>query len=502
MKLKKQLLEKINEACQAVLPICFIVTILACSFSPLKTDTFAIFVIASILLVLGMGLFTLGAEMSMTIMGEEIGARISKSNKLWIMLILCFILGTLITMAEPDLSVLANQIPSINNQVIIITVSIGVGLFLIVGQLRNYFKLKLNILLSVLYAIVFILCIFVDTNFIPVAFDAAGVTTGPITVPFILAFGIGLSRINNDDNANSFGLISLCSIGPILAVLILSFFYSSDVSVTTNTIYDATNTYEVSQLFIQALPSYIEEVFVALLPITIILFLFQLITRQFTTKHFIKCLLGLVYTFIGLVLFLTSANLGFLQAGSAIGENLALSYKYLLVPIGALIGYFIVKAEPAVIVLTHQVEEISNGAISAKNIELALSLGVASSIALAMIRIITGINILWFLLPGYAISLILSFIVDDIYTSIAFDSGGVASGPMTATFLLPFAQGACIALGGNILSDAFGIVAMVAMTPLITIQLLGLFDLMKKRKATALALNALYSDDQEVVYLD
>lgn len=505
MKFKRQLYEKILESCKAVLPICFIVIVLAMTVTPLTTDVFSLFVIGSIMLVVGMGLFTLGAEMSMTIMGEEIGIKLSESKNIVLTLLVCFVLGFVVTIAEPDLSVLASQIQSIPNLVLILVVGIGVGLFLVVGQIRNMKYLKLRNLLLVFYSIVFLLALSVDRNFVAVAFDASGVTTGPITVPFIMALGIGLARSRDDENASNdaFGLISLCSIGPILAVLILSLFYKpTDAYTTSTTILEIHNMYDVGQAFLTSLPVYFHEVFVAFLPIVAICFLFQIFTRTFSKHSLIKIAIGLIYTFLGLVLFLTAANVGFMSTGSLIGEYLALRNPYLLVLFGAIIGYFIVKAEPAVILLTHQVEEISNGSISAKAIEHALSIGIAFSIACAMFRMIRHISILYFLIPGYAISILLSFVVPSIYTGIAFDSGGVASGPMTATFLLPLATGACNSLGGNILTEAFGIVAMVAMTPLITIQILGLINTMQVYKTNKLALNKLCEDNLDVIYFE
>lgn len=505
MKFKRQLYEKILESCKAVLPICFIVIVLAMTVTPLTTDIFSLFVIGSIMLVVGMGLFTLGAEMSMTIMGEEIGIKLSESKNILLTLLVCFVLGFVVTIAEPDLSVLASQIQSIPNLVLILVVGIGVGLFLVVGQIRNMKYLKLRNLLLVFYSIVFLLALSVDRNFVAVAFDASGVTTGPITVPFIMALGIGLARSRDDENASNdaFGLISLCSIGPILAVLILSLFYKpTDAYTTSTTILEIHNMYDVGQAFLTSLPVYFHEVFVAFLPIVAICFLFQIFTRTFSKHSLIKIAIGLIYTFLGLVLFLTAANVGFMSTGSLIGEYLALRNPYLLVLFGAIIGYFIVKAEPAVILLTHQVEEISNGSISAKAIEHALSIGIAFSIACAMFRMIRHISILYFLIPGYAISILLSFVVPSIYTGIAFDSGGVASGPMTATFLLPLATGACNSLGGNILTEAFGIVAMVAMTPLITIQILGLINTMQVYKTNKLALNKLCEDNLDVIYFE
>ena len=319
------------------------------------------------------------------------------------------------------------------------------------------------------------------------AFDSGGVTTGPMTVPFIMALGIGISSIRGDRHAadDSFGLVALCSIGPILAVLLLSLIFHVDGSTyEAAALPEISNSVELWHLFLVSFPHYMQEIAVSLLPIVLFFAIFQVTVLKITGRTLVRIGVGLVYTYLGLVLFLTGANVGFMPAGSYLGTVLAgLNYRWILVPIGMIIGFFIVKAEPAVYVLNRQVEEITDGAISASAMGASLSAGVAFSVGIAMVRVLTGVSILWFLIPGYAIALSLSLVVPKIFTAIAFDSGGVASGPMTATFLLPLAQGACIAVGGDIVKDAFGVVAMVAMTPLITIQILGVIYKLRSRKA-------------------
>ena len=283
----------------------------------------------------------------------------------------------------------------------------------------------------------------------------------------------------------SFGLVALCSIGPILSVLLLGMLYNPQSSAyTPPSIPEITNSTELWALFRIAFPTYFHEIAVSLLPILLFFGAFQIAALKLPYPNLLRILVGLAYTYMGLVLFLTGANVGFIPAGNYLGQVIAaLPYRWVIIPIGMVIGYFIVKAEPAVYVLNKQVEEITDGAISAHAMGWALSIGVASSIGLAMLRVLTGVSILYFLIPGYALALGLSFFVPKIFTAIAFDSGGVASGPMTATFLLPFAQGACISAGGSIVADAFGVVAMVAMTPLITIQVLGMLYQFKKRRS-------------------
>ena len=485
MNYRELLKEKVSESVVSVLPITAIVLLLSISIAPLSPAALILFLFGALLLVLGMGLFTLGVDMSMIPMGEGIGAQMSKAKRILIPLLACFVLGFLITMAEPDLQVLAEQVPAIPNLVLLLTVSAGVGIFLVVAELRMLLKIPLSYTLLFFYSIIFILMIFTPDIFIPVSFDAGGVTTGPITVPFIMALGIGMASVRSDKNSSSdsFGLIALCSLGPILSVLLLGVFYQPDDAVYIPVqLTELSSTRAAAAEFARALPVYMREVAVALIPIACLFFLFQLIFRRFHKHQIGRILLGMVYTYLGLVLFLTGVNVGFMPAGEYIGSSLASgSHKWILVPIGIVIGYFIVRAEPAVQVLTRQVEEVSNRSISQSSIQKSLSVGVAVSVGIAMLRIVTGISILWFLIPGYAISLVLTFFVPQIYTGIAFDSGGVASGPMTATFLLPLAMGACEAVGGNILTDAFGIVAMVAMTPLLTIQVLGLVGKLRSR---------------------
>ena len=475
---QKNLLEKLKESLGAVLPIIGIVLVLCFSIAPIPNSVLMTFVVGAVLLIIGMMFFTLGAEMAMTPMGERIGTKLTNTRKISVVIVLCFILGFIITISEPDLQVLAEQVPSIPNYTLIIAVATGVGIFLVAAVLRMLFGIPLAYMLLILYPVIFILASIVPQDFLTVAFDSGGVTTGPMTVPFIMALGIGFSAVRSDKHAenDSFGLVALCSVGPILAVLLLGLLYHPGESGYEQTMIVKTdNSVEMWQLFQEGLPYYMKEMLISLLPIILFFFIFQIVSLHLHKKTLVKIIIGIIYTYIVLVLFLTGVNVGFMPAGNYLGQVIAgLSYPWIIVPIGMLIGYFIVKAEPAVYVLTEQVEELTSGAISAKAMGMSLSIGVALSLGLAMVRVLTGVSILWFLLPGYAVALGLTFFVPKIFTAIAFDSGGVASGPMTATFLLPFSMGACEALGGNVVTDAFGVVAMVAMTPLITIQILGL----------------------------
>lgn len=485
-KNRSKLIEKSKETLHAVLPIILIVLLLSFTIAPISPEILMEFLLGAVMLVVGMLFFSIGAEMAMTRMGERVGTTMTKTKSLPAMILISFLLGFVITISEPDLQVLAQQVASVPNLVLILAVAAGVGLFLVFALLRMLLRIPLAPMLLIFYAIAFILAFFVPKDFLAVAFDSGGVTTGPMTVPFIMAFGVGISAIRNDSHAaeDSFGLVSLCSVGPIVAVLILAMIYHPDsTEYLSEAIPRISDSVELGRLFAGKIPVYMREMAVSVLPIILFFGVFQLISRDIKKKTLIKILIGLVYTYVGLVLFLTGVNVGFMPAGNYLGQVIAgLPYAWIIIPIGMVIGYFIVQAEPAVFVLTKQVEEITSGAISAKAMEISLSVGVATSIGLAMTRVLTGIPITWFIVPGYALALILTFFVPKIFTAIAFDSGGVASGPMTATFLLPFAMGACNATGGNIITDAFGVVAMVAMTPLITIQSLGMIYRMKESR--------------------
>lgn len=477
--------EKVVESLFSVLPIVIIVFILCLYISPMQPDLLLTFLVGAMMLIIGMGLFSLGAEQSMTPIGNQIGTALTRTKNLPLILAVSFLLGFAITIAEPDLQVLAQTVPHISNTVLLITVGAGVGFFMSVCMLRILTGMRLRLLLIFFYAIIFLLAFFADKNFLGIAFDSGGVTTGPMTVPFILALGLGVSNVRSDKNAeaDSFGLVALCSIGPVLAVLILGFFYKDNAAVADLNTASYGTTTDIGYAFLHAIPHYLKETAIAMLPIIVIFFLFQFTLLHLDSRNLGKIMIGLLYTYIGLVLFLTGVNIGFSALGAELGAALSSGKSvWWLVPLAMAIGWFIISAEPAVAVLEKQIETVSAGAIPGRVIKRSLSIAIALAMGLSMIRVLTGISLFWFLIPGYTTALILTFFVPDIYTAIAFDSGGVASGPMTATFMLQFFMGASIALGGNVLQDAFGVVALVAMMPLVSIQLVGLFYERKQKR--------------------
>ncbi len=502
----KALLKKFNEATVSVLPVTLIVLIL--SLTPVldltPTET-AVFICSAIALIVGMALFNLGADIAMTPMGEQIGSGLSKTGKFKTLLVICFVMGVFITIAEPDLSVLAGQVKEvINSTVLTVCIGVGVGLFLVLAILKIVFRVSLSKMLTFFYMLLFALvCLGLTVSpetfakFMPLAFDSGGVTTGPITVPFIMALGVGVSATLGDkkDGENSFGFVALCSIGPILAVMLLGIFATGTLDYTVPSY--GLDLGDLPHALLQT----VKNVVIAIGPIVAFFFILQAIFMRSTKRKVKQIIVGIVYTFFGLVIFLTAVEVGFMPVGFKMGTQLAAQKEWLSVLIAFLLGVTVVLAEPAIHVLNKQVESVTGGAVSKKSMLIALSVGVGVSIALSVIRVIFGFSVLYYLIPGYFLSLGLSFFVPKIYTAIAFDSGGVASGPLTSTFILPFIIGVCFVLRpDSILTDAFGLVAMVAMTPLITIQSLGFKAVVTRKVKEKIAMKRILdADDEQII---
>ena len=494
--MNQKLKEKSLESLSSVLPIVGIVLLLSISLIPMELGTMVMFFVGALMLVFGMGLFQLGAEISMTPLGKKIGRKIAGTNILLIVILVSFFVGAVTTMAEPDLP----------NKILIMMVAIGVGIFLALAVNRILFHISFPSMIAILYVIVIILSFFIPSEFLAVAFDSGGVTTGPVTVPFIMAMGVGLTCVRSDSDAgsDSFGLVALSSVGPVLAVMLLGLFFKpQQANYIASDIANVITTRDVVYTLLMELPKYMGEVLLSIFPLLVGFIVVQCTSRHIYKNQVKQMLVGFLYTYLGLVLFLCGVNIGFSPVGAFLGQELASSrLKWLLVPIGMLIGYYLVKAEPAIQILNRQVQDVTNGVISGKTMNCCLSIGVAISVGLSMFRILTGISIQWIVIIGYSIALILSRLVPKIFVGIAFDSGGVASGPMTTTFLLPLSIGACEALGGNLMTDAFGVVALVSLTPLIAIQIMGLqFKYKVKKMEKSMSDNIDSQDDDDIIEL-
>ena len=503
----RELKDKIVEALVSALPITAIVYVLALTpyfdFSQTELITFTV---GAFFLILGIGLFNLGADLAMTPMGTHVGSGLSRQKKLSLLLSVCFVLGMLITIAEPDLQVLAKQVSAVmNGTLLVYTVGLGVGAFLIVAILKIVFQKSLSHILMLFYMLLFALALLLVVNgngpLLPMAFDSGGVTTGPITVPFIMALGVGISNVLGDRRSreNSFGLVSLCSVGPILAVLVLGIFSRNDLSYSVP---DYAVAEDIFGTYLHSLLHTCKEVALALGMIVLFFILCQVFFLKLGARQLHRIAVGVVFTYIGLVVFLTGVNVGFMPIGYKLGYSLSQMNDGVLILFGLLMGVLCVLAEPAIHVLNAQVEDVTGGLVKKRSMMIGLCVGVGGAIALSMIRIIYDFSLVYYIIPGYFLSLALSLFVPPVYTAIAFDSGGVASGPMTSGFVLPFAVGACVSLQGSeaVLRDGFGVVALVAMAPLITIQLLGFRGIIAERRAEKRAMKRILdADDQQII---
>ena len=506
--MSKILWTKLKEAAVSVFPVTLIVLLLSCT--PIVNFTLTetvVFAGSALALVLGMALFNLGADMAMTPMGEQVGSGLPKSGKFKLLLIICFVMGVFVTIAEPDLSVLASQVKEvIDGTTLIFTIGVGVGAFLVLSVLRVVFRLSLSHLMTFFYLLLFAIAALIvesgNASFLPLAFDSGGVTTGPITVPFIMALGAGVASALGDkhDRESSFGFIALCSIGPILAVMLLGLFAGGEVPYTLP---DYSMENRLGFALFETVLHTGKDVLIALIPIAAFFFLLQFFILKLPKKRIIQIVVGIFYTFFGLVIFLAAVAIGFMPIGYEMGVQLASGHPALLVGFAFLLGLTVVLAEPAIHVLNKQVETVTGGAVSKRSMLIALSLGVGAAITLSVIRVIFDFSVLYYLIPGYFLSLGLSFFVPKLYTAIAFDSGGVASGPLTSSFILPFLIGVCAALQGEskILLDAFGLVSMVAMTPLISIQILGFRAVAQKTIREHIAMRRILgADDKQIIH--
>lgn len=486
------ILDKLKEVLYTVLPITVIVLILHFTLTPLETHLILKFLIGTFLIIIGLSIFLLGVDLGITPIGTAIGSAITKTNRILVVVIVGLLLGFFISAAEPDLHILAGQVDMVTSghvpkTAIVVVVSVGLGVMIALGLARIVYNVSLRVVFTVMYLIVFILALFASPAFLAISFDACGATTGALTVPFILALALGVSMLKKDSEASerdSFGLVGIASIGAILGVLIMDISSKAD-EITGALEHHALASESIIGPFIEEVPKITLEVFMALLPILLTLLIFQIFSSGFSRRAFRKVLMGLIFAFVGLVLFLDGVNAGFMDVGSIVGYRVAmLDSKAYILTIGFILGFVTVLAEPAVHVLMHQIEDATSGYIKRGLVMIALSLGIGVAVGLSVLRVLVpGIQLWHYLLPSYIIAIALMYFVPELFIGIAFDSGGVASGPMTATFILAFIQGAAEAVeGANVLVDGFGMIAMVASMPLIALQILGLIYKVKSRR--------------------
>ena len=483
--------QKFKDVVFAVLPVTIILLILNYTIAPIGRELVWRFIVGAVFIILGLGIFLFGADLAIQPIGQHMGSSITRKRSLPLLLTAGLVLGFFINIAEPDLMVLAKQVQQVTSGAIsqwalLVVVSVGIGVMVALGLLRIVFKISLSKLLTILYAIIFILVIFSPKLFLGIAFDSGAATTGSMTVPFILALGLGVASTEGgrQSEEDSFGLLGIASAGPMLAVLSMGII-SGIKSLVGGIPPSPDGGRGILYPFLESIPRIAVEVLLAMVPIIVMFFIFQAILIKLGRAPLVKIIKGLVYTFTGFVLFLTGVNAGFMEAGTAVGYAVASFGKnWIVIVTGFLLGFTVVLAEPAVYVLNEQIEEVTSGHIRKKNILYSLSIGVAIAVSLSMARIlIPGMQLWHLLVPGYIIAITLSYFAPRLFVGIAFDSGGVASGPMAATFILAFAQGVAEATpGADVLMEGFGVIAMVALTPLIAIQVLGLLYKQKALK--------------------
>jgi hypothetical protein len=485
------IVSRLKEVLFSVLPITVIVLILNFTITPMDTVVIVRFLIASLLVVLGLTIFLLGVDIGITPLGDLTGTSIAKSNKLWKVLFAGLILGFLVSIAEPGLMVLAEQVDlvtsgQISKTVILIIVSTGLAVMLSLGFIRVFYNVPLYKTLFVIYLVIFAMSIFASREFLAIAFDASGATTGIMAVPFILSLSVGISKLKKDSEASekdSFGLVAIASAGAIISVLILDLFIGSN-EFSTGLEPAVSGSKKIFKPFIDIVPDYLLESFMAILPLLFVFLFLQKISFRLRKRELRKLLTGFTFAFIGLFIFLVAVNAGFMDVGTSIGNDLALmDNKAYIVGIGFVLGIVTILAEPAVHVLTHQIEDVTSGYVKRKAVLVPLAAGVGLAVALSVVRVLVpGIQLWHYLLPGYIICISMMFFTPKLFVGIAFDAGGVATGPVTATFILAFIQGAANAFeGADVMAEGFGMIAMVAMMPIITLEALGLIFAVKSR---------------------
>ena len=484
------LLQKLKETGISVIPIMLLVLVFYPTLAPIGIPLLTRFLIGGLLIIVGLGTFLHGTDVGILPMGHRIGAALVHKRSVLLIVVSGFLMGFFITLAEPDVRVLVAQVgwftPTISKTILISMIGIGVGFFVSMGMGRILLRTPYHLLVIGSYLLVFCLAYFSAPRYLGIAFDAGGATTGPMTVPFTIALGVGIAAVRGakESESDSFGLVGLASIGPIMAVLAMGIFEGGGQAASSTGEPAMEASISLASAFLGVLPETAREAFLALAPIALFLFVFQVTLLRMNRNQVVRVIKGLVYTFVGLVIFLAGVKGGFLPAGSVIGGMIGSSpFNWVLVPIGFVLGAVVVLAEPAVWVLNDQIEMVSGGRIKRRFMLIAFSMGVAVAVALAMYRVLTGLSIWWFLIPGYTIALVLTLFCPPMFTAIAFDSGGVASGPMSSTFVLAFTLGASASSGGDPMLDGFGVVAMIAMVPLITIQVLGLMFRRKEKEA-------------------
>ena len=510
-------LSTLKEVFLSSLPLAMIIIIVCGFIAPFENaNDYKKLIIGYFSVIIGQTLFLDGLNISILPIGKLVGGSLIKLEKPVFIIFFGLVFGVLATVAEPALTVLARQtnmiMPIINETVFIWILGAGIGVLVGFSLYRIMKDLNIKLVFAILYIITFIMVIFVPNEFIALAFDGSGATTGDISVPFILALGLGVSVTlsKHKSNEDSFGIIGLASVGPILAL----FIYGIILSLKYKGVLPPEQVYNPGDLssVTEIITSNLKGVAIALIPILFVFIPFQIFLIKLPKKEFIHIILGMLIVFLGLHIFLSGIDYGFAFVGKYIGEvfldpSRPEWFQWLILIVGFILGASITLSEPAVTVLGEQLEEITNGHIKKLTIRLTLAIGIGFASLLSMVKILTEINILYFLVPLYTIAIIMMKFTPKLFVGLAFDSGGVSGGALTSAFLTPLTLGMAQAVAAtstkssSILTNGFGIIAFISVTPLIAVQFLGLvYDRILKREQRAIEAAEMY-DLEELALL-
>ncbi|QTJ43256.1 DUF1538 domain-containing protein [Dolosigranulum pigrum] len=489
------LTQKFREVLQAVIPTYILVLLIHFFIVDLPKEALLAFSVGTLFIMAGMTIFLTGVDLAITPIGEQMGKGIARSNKVSIVVIFGFVLGFLIAASEPSINVLGQEIATIsggavNAMAIVGVVSVGLAIMIVIGLLRIVYDWSLIKILISAYSLVFMMAIFTSEEFISISFDASGATTGAITVPFVLAMASGVANLKkgtSQSNNDSFGLVAIASVGAIIAVMLFNLLMPIG-ELTGSLSIEVDGDTSLLTRYISVFIKQLQDVLMTIMPIVGLFYVYQKFKLKVPKRVLQKIWIGSIYVFAGLVIFLTGVNAGFMDIGRIIGHRIASEAMYVeLAIVGAVMGVVTILAEPATNILTTQIEDVTSGAIKRRPILIALTSGVGIAIFLAVLRmLIPGLKLWHILLPGYAIAIGLMFIVPKIFVGMAFDAGGVATGPITATFILAFIQGAADTIPtASVMIEGFGMIAMVALMPILTLQLLGFVYELKRQCTTS-----------------
>lgn len=476
------LLKKLKEVSVSIGPMIALVALLHFFVTPLPEGNLLDFAIGGVFITVGLAIFLTGLEVGLIPFGERIGSDTTSSKNLWLVLFTGLIVGVVIIIAEPSITVLADQVamvnPSISTTSLVTMIALGFGFYMMIGMARVVLHIPLRWIYVVSYATLFIIFAFSSPIMMGIAFDSGGASTGPLSVPFVMAVGLGVARVQQKQkDSDNFGLVSLVLIGPTLAIGILSLFSGPVGDVAGELVVNQSGN------FLSLLLPSMEQVVSSLVPLIILCLVYQVLLIKMPIRRLLRVGVGFIYLFVGLTLFFVGVNGGFIPVGFQIGYTMGSFSTTLLLVVGLAIGAITVLSEPSVYVLVDQVQSITQGHIRKPVMFIALSIGVGLSVFLAVLRILTGLSLWYFVLPVYTVAVILNFFIPDLFVGLSFDSGSVSSGPMATTFLLSFAIGSSVAVGGNPTTDAFGVIIFVSMTPVLVVQILGLIFARTQRKA-------------------